>query len=233
MLKTNHFVVTPVTQSDGITRYNEMFDLYRETYELGIPLFITTDAMLHSFQLCFDYILRTCEEERFFEQLDQLINAFSAKTAEQYQAATDTVVRAALFRNLDYLLVASQLLIKKKFFADPLPGGKYYQEISLVNNASGFQTSPVFSNSDYIYTEDYSQYKPRGHDTESDSLEKYFRTMMWLGRMPFSCDSTDLYCQTMTLSAPSCSHRQSASLKSMAGLLSIFGTTSISQPSSF
>ena len=29
---------------------------------------------------------------------------------------------------------------------------------------------------------DYSQFKPRGHYTESDALKRYFRAMMWLGR---------------------------------------------------
>ncbi|MRR31500.1 DUF3160 domain-containing protein, partial [bacterium] len=33
--------------------------------------------------------------------------------------------------------------------------------------------------------EDYSQYTPRGHYTLSPALEKYFKSMMWFGRMTF------------------------------------------------
>lgn len=33
--------------------------------------------------------------------------------------------------------------------------------------------------------EDYSQYVPRGHYTASEGLKRYFKSMMWLGRMTF------------------------------------------------
>ncbi len=42
------------------------------------------------------------------------------------------------------------------------------------------QESPIFG-----IVEDYSQYVPRGHYTRSDALKKYFKAMMWYGRMPF------------------------------------------------
>jgi hypothetical protein len=35
------------------------------------------------------------------------------------------------------------------------------------------------------YCEDYSQYKPRGHYTYNETLERYFRSVMWLGRATF------------------------------------------------
>jgi hypothetical protein len=200
-LKANHFVITPALQADGKTKYKEIFDLYSESREQGIPIFVTTDAMLHSFHLCFDYILKTCEEKRFIGQLNDLLEALSEKTRGQYNAATDTAVRRALFRNMDYLLVASQLLAPREYFVDPLPGGSYYQELMLIEEASGFDRSPMFSDPNFDYLEDYSQYKPRGHYTKSDSLKQYFKAMMWLGRMTFGCENAGVYSQSMTLSA--------------------------------
>jgi len=35
------------------------------------------------------------------------------------------------------------------------------------------------------YCEDYSQYIPRGHYTASEELKRYFKAMMWFGRMTF------------------------------------------------
>jgi hypothetical protein len=201
LLKTNHFVVAPVTQTDGQTHFNEIYDVYAEARDRCVPLFITTDALLHSFHLCFDFILKTCEENRFFTELDTLLTGLLAKTWDQYNAATDTSVREALFRNLDYLLVASNLLVPKEYFTNPLPGGHFYEEIGLIYRASGLDTSPLFSIPAFTYTEDYSQYKPRGHYTQNDSLSAYFRTMMWLGRMTFSCEDQNIYSRTMTLSA--------------------------------
>jgi hypothetical protein len=201
LLRTNHFVVTPALKPDGETAYNELFDIYVEARDNHIPQFITTDVMLHSFHLCFDNILKTCEEDCFFARLDELINGLSSKTREQYRAATDTTVRVALFRNLDYLQVASELLVEKWYIKDPLPGGKYFEEITLAKEAAGFHSSPIFTGPEFDYKEDYSQYKPRGHYTKSDSLKDYFRTMMWLGRMSFGCEDRSAYSQTMTLSA--------------------------------
>src|SRR5262249_27566203 len=39
------------------------------------------------------------------------------------------------------------------------------------------------------YTEDFSQYKPRGHYAGDPILESYFRAMMWLGRITFKANS--------------------------------------------
>ncbi len=128
-------------------------------------------------------------------QLDQLLKAMWSETEAKYKAANDSTVKKALFRNLDYLLVASRLLNPEKK-SDPLPDGQYQEEMELIMAAGGFDLSPIFQ-----YEEDYSQYKPRGHYTRSDSLKRYFRSMMWLGRMTFSCVDQKSYSQTMTLSA--------------------------------
>ncbi|NIA30773.1 MAG: DUF3160 domain-containing protein [Actinobacteria bacterium] len=187
LLKKNHFVVTPARRNDEIaqaTGYNEMFDIYNEARENHTPIFITSDAMLHTFHLCFDYILKTCEEKRFIGNLNALLNALLAETQQQYDNSTQDVIRAALISNLNYLIVAKQLL--DSTYVPPLSSGKFTEELALVRAAQGFHLSPIFG-----YTEDYSQYIPRGHYTRSDSLKSYFRSMMWLGRMTFSCETPD------------------------------------------
>ncbi|MDZ7345701.1 MAG: DUF3160 domain-containing protein, partial [candidate division KSB1 bacterium] len=195
-LKENGFVVTPALRGNRCG-YNEMFDLYTDCRENGIPQFITTDVMLHGFHLMFDRILKACEEQRFIAQLDALLEAVTEKTRAQYDAATNPSAREAIFRNLDYLLVASQLLTPKQFFVDPLPGGRWSEEVALIlDAAAAFVPSPIFG-----YPEDYTQYKPRGHYTRSEELQRYFRCMMWLGRMTFSCEKDEAYDRSMTLSA--------------------------------
>ncbi|MBN1481336.1 DUF3160 domain-containing protein [candidate division KSB1 bacterium] len=195
-LKKNHFVVLPAVRADG-SGYNEIFDLYNECRELGLPQFITTDAMLHGFHLMFDYILRTCEEERFIIQLGDLLAAMQTLSTSQYEQATDKRVREAIFRNRDYLLVASQLLNPQTYPTDPLPEGNYGKELELINKAEvQLVESPIFG-----YPEDYTQYKPRGHYTKNQELQRYFRAMMWLGRMTFSCEDDSDYALDMTLSA--------------------------------
>jgi len=65
-------------------------------------------------------------------------------------------------------------------------------EIQNINEHSGFKPSVIF-NSDTggscqapcTYCEDYTQYIPRGHYTRSETLKRYFKAMMWYGRMAF------------------------------------------------
>lgn len=44
----------------------------------------------------------------------------------------------------------------------------------------GLAASPLFG-----YTEDYSQYVPRGHYSRSEEFQRYFQAMVWYGRMGF------------------------------------------------
>ena len=52
------------------------------------------------------------------------------------------------------------------------------KELGHIAAHGGFSASAVF-----LYSEDYSQYVPRGHYTVSEKLKNYFRAMMWFGRV--------------------------------------------------
>jgi hypothetical protein len=184
LLKKNQFVVTPVkpkTQFSEQTGFNEMFDIYNECREEKIPIFITSDALLHTFHLCFDYILRTCEEKRFVLQLHDLLYNLIEETFSQYRSTQNEAIRSVLTTNMNYLIVAIKLL--DPLYAEKINGGPYLEELQLIENAAGFENSPIFN-----YPEDYSQYIVRGHYTRNDTLRQYFKSMMWLGRMSFSCE---------------------------------------------
>lgn len=49
------------------------------------------------------------------------------------------------------------------------------------------------------YCEDYSQYVPRGHYTSSEGLKRYFKAMMWLGRMTFKASGENWTKQAVLL----------------------------------
>jgi len=65
-------------------------------------------------------------------------------------------------------------------------------EVGKVEAHEGFAPSTIFNSDDGCgcvldgcYCEDYSQYVPRGHYTRSETLKRYFKAMMWYGRMAF------------------------------------------------
>jgi hypothetical protein len=75
------------------------------------------------------------------------------------------------------------------------------EEVQNIEQHEGFHPSAIFnSNTNCIckysccYCEDYSQYVPRGHYTRSEQLKRYFKAMMWYGRMAFllkGCNGDD------------------------------------------
>ncbi|UCE17332.1 MAG: DUF3160 domain-containing protein [Gemmatimonadota bacterium] len=180
LLASHYFVVSPVRDIGG-TGYKEIYDIYNECREFGIPIFVTTDAVLHTYHLCFDKILKTIEQQKLFGDLHDMLLSLFDETVAQYEAAQDSSVRDALTRNLNYLVVAATLL--DSTFDSGINGGPFLAELTLIQEHTGFEISPIFD-----YAEDYSQYIPRGHYTDSDSLRHYFLSMMWLGRMTFAAD---------------------------------------------
>ncbi len=62
-------------------------------------------------------------------------------------------------------------------------------EVALIEAHEGASISPIWDRpdlpEDQRLIEDYSQYVPRGHYTRSDELKRYFKTMMWYGRMTY------------------------------------------------
>ncbi|MEA3431979.1 MAG: DUF3160 domain-containing protein [candidate division WOR-3 bacterium] len=171
-LLQNAFCVAP-------SIYMEMYDIYNEARENNIPIFITTDCVLHTYHLLYDKILKTAEEERFTQDLINLTDAVLNQLETAYDGAFDTLVREALLLDIAYVSVGYSL-IDTTFIPCPLVDSLVEAELSLIYAHEGYTLSPIFG-----YSEDYSQYVPRGHYTDSEALERFFRAMMWYGRMTF------------------------------------------------
>lgn len=88
-------------------------------------------------------------------------------------------LKEAAKRNVAYFAAALKLLDLNASVPD-FVRSEVDEELQLIEQHSGFANSPIFE-----YREDYSRYVPRGHYTRSETLEKYFKAMMWYGRMAF------------------------------------------------
>ena len=62
------------------------------------------------------------------------------------------------------------------------------KELEFIVAHKGFEVSPLFR-----YQEDYSQYVPRGHYTKTPALKRYFKAMMYMGRLTFLIKGGDPY----------------------------------------
>jgi hypothetical protein len=177
LLRNNYFAVKP-------TEYKEIFDVYKDCKEREIPIFVTTDAMLHTFHIIYDYALRALEVQKFAQDLDALNKAMLDATEQLYHSTTNDSLKDIIKKSVAYFGVATKL--KDEYATVPAFVGNLVQaEIDLITAHEGFANSPIFNDDPIEYIEDYSQYIPRGHYTRNDTLRTYFKSMMWLGRMTF------------------------------------------------
>jgi hypothetical protein len=179
LLIANHFVVRK-------SPYSQIYDLYNKCTQDGTPVFITSDAVLHTYHVLFDRFLRTLEAKLFFEKVDRLTASLLNGTTVQSRTARKPVVREALRSNLAYFSVAQKLLRGKEAVLPDSLRDAVDAEIALITQHAGYSYSPVLGNFTQL---DYSQFTVRGHYTRSDSLGAYFRTMMWYGWSIFTMEA--------------------------------------------
>jgi len=200
LLLSNGFVVIE-NPFDGDEEYIQ--PVYDKLRNRDIPIFVTSDSLLHLYHIQFDETLRRIEEATFYGDIWNISRALYDYSVEQYNL-TEGKVREAHRRNAAYLAVGLCLLkpgedqiteMKNIYDYD---SGSFYDEdlerygftldafveelveaeLADIEGHSGFNESGIF-----IYREDYSQYVPRGHYTRSEKLRNYFKAVMWYGRM--------------------------------------------------
>ena len=188
----NGFVVVP-------SNFKEFYQIYEYNRYHFVPSFITTDSVLHSYHLLFDTILRDLEEYVFYKKLinvSKYLLAENQKYYAQIKASKPTSEwLAAAKQNIAFVSVGLKLL-DPKFEAPAEVKTIVDKEIALISAHKGLAPSPyiaAYNNPPEVkpnpFLEDYSQYVPRGHYTKSEILKRYFKAMMWYGRMPFRAKS--------------------------------------------
>lgn len=180
LLAQQGFAISP-----GNTK--EFFELYERARYNYEPVFVTSDSLLHVYHLLFDRTLRVAEQEKFAPMLATMDWVLLNTALEQLEALKGTSWQDAARRNAAYFAVAVKLLNPDW----PIPQGLddlVEPELASIDAHAGLEPSAIFPN--YPYGEDWSQYVPRGHYTRSEQLQRYFRAMMWHGRMTMRVKET-------------------------------------------
>jgi len=176
------FVIIP-THSD------QMWDLYEDIEDEQHSAFITTDAVLHCAHIFFDYSLRILENRQLYQSLDKLVRSMAEQSRWQYETAQDSMLKELARLNWAFFTVPI-ILLQPEYNVDDEIEELVEAEIDLIMQHKGSRHRPLLSyipdTPEFEYAfEDYSQYVPRGHYTRNDKFERYFRAMMWLGRIDF------------------------------------------------
>ncbi|MFC0876757.1 DUF3160 domain-containing protein [Saccharicrinis sp. FJH2] len=171
LLKKNHFVVTERLS------YSSVLEGLDRVYHKDLPVFITTDVLLHALHNSYDNMLQDIEinylEANLSKALKKMYDRFlaDAPTYNTDQELAYTVCDAELYILMARVLLDSNLVIEPTYCAQAdFDAIKKY-----VYNAD-YKPTPLFTY--HSRNIDFSQFKPRGHYT--DGQESYFRSMMWL-----------------------------------------------------
>ncbi len=205
LLELNGFAVRPGDEK-------EIYDVYLNAKERNQNIFVTTDAVLHTCHIFFDYLLRILEIETLFDHVAELTDRMIVLSKAQYEEAEIEAVREAARLNVGFFSVAKKILVpeyevelglknlagKELSSMEAHKGLEFRELLSYVENPTPFETPYAF--------EDFSQYVPRGHYTRNETFRKYFKVMMWYGRIDFKLrpgkdEESILHGKKMTLQA--------------------------------
>lgn len=178
-------------QSPGAQPW-KFWQTYEDARYRGLPLLVTTDSVLNAYHGLFDTLLQRLEERALYDQALEMTAALYEAALNQCASATDATVHEDAVCNIAYFAVAQALLtgqlgtVPGVVDADGGPADLEAAldlaelELPLIEAAERVGDSPILG-----YREDYTQYKPRGHYTRSETLQRYFKASMWYGHTGF------------------------------------------------
>lgn len=176
-------------------------EAFLEIFHKDLPVYISTDAILHAFHVSYDRILTDVELGILIPRLKSLLNTLHSNQyllANSYSAIPEM---ETMLKDVDvYLTVPLKLLGEN---VNPY----YSSNHSIINHILN-KISLQLPDNEYLFSEnckkiDWSQFTPRGHYVNQliPILEKYFQAMMWLGRIELYLIAPE------SLPAPGCSNQ--------------------------
>lgn len=148
---------------------------YKTIYAEDLPVYVSADSILEAVHRTFDTLLKQNEQLVLMNELGAMLAGMRSRLTE---VTFDESVKkdADLYLTLAASLLAGQELAPVGF----APASEVSALFALATAAEGHQWVDLFG---VKRDEDFSQFVPRGHYTDSDELKRYFKSMMWLGRV--------------------------------------------------
>lgn len=152
------------------------FDSYavalHEVYQSQLPLYVSTDAILHAVYAVNDALVADIERAVLLPRLGRVVAALRSALPQAAAGYPDEVAADLAL----YLAVAAQLLDQ----AGGPPADAARAIVTAARAAAGLATVTLFGRPRVV---DFSQYAPRGHYQGDAALTAYFRATMWLSRL--------------------------------------------------
>jgi hypothetical protein len=155
---------------------------YAEVYRNDLPVYVSADSILHALHKSYDAMLREVERTILAPLLGTVLQDLRKRLATQSGDARSR-------KDLDLHLAVALSLLRDEPVA-PVAGASRSDVAAWYQRARGQQgmsDEALFGSPRVV---DFSQFTPRGHYTESESLQRYFRATIWLGQVDFRMLST-------------------------------------------
>lgn len=197
-LAQDGFAIVPAT-------HDQLFHVYEQNDYQEFPSFVTTDLYLQLYHLYFDCMLKEIEEESLIKLMTEMARNMYDVMHQQAANTNNEEIWAYANHNAVFFAVAYQLLTGKTIGtpeeqAEAKP--EVEKAINAKNNFSDFME-------DYKSIEyPYSLFRPRGHYSRNETLQRYFRGMMWLQSVPFGLDNPDEVAEAVVMAYALDSHPQ-------------------------
>ena len=89
---------------------NDIIQPYKNMKSMDIPIFVTSDTLLHLYHIQFDEILKGIEEREFFDKILDISKKLFDQSKKDYQTFTDEDLKEAARRNIAFFGVGLSLL---------------------------------------------------------------------------------------------------------------------------
>ena len=184
VLQQNGFVATPRL---GSTNFSEVF---YQLWNDDLPVFISADSVLQAWHRSYDNMLIELEYFWLSTLIESILEGMAAEFAAARQEAVPGVLDSSL-EHADFFLTVARSLFRGSNVVSAL-GQEMRVEATLA--AIGREQLECVTLFDHSRQVDFSQFKPRGHYAERVRLQRYFQTVMWLGRIDLRVAGDDRDC---------------------------------------
>lgn len=156
-----------------------IYEVYKNVRIYGIPMFVTCDSLLYELHATLDNILKTMEEESLFDKVLKMTKTFLSESRMIFSNVTNNELKEAARLNIAYFSVALKLLVHEEDVPRNV-ADLVASELANIGSSSQISNSVIFG-----YEVDYTQFTTRGHYSDSEKLQNYFKALMWYGMMSF------------------------------------------------
>ncbi len=176
LLKKHNFFITERNS------YSTFWDGFKDIYYKDLPLYISTDAILHAVHRSYDAILSDLELAFIIPKLKEVLPKLQIYTITLLNNYKNNPILEQSIKDYDiYITVARKLLEDEAI--QPIISSNISQIDTIMDaiKKENFIEYPLFSSTSKML--DFSQFTVRGHYTENIDLKKYFKAMIWFGRI--------------------------------------------------